>query len=140
MEFLNLNFIKRGSDFYTNLKWTQDGKEILNLIENKFGKQNCYILSAPGFNPYDYSGKAKWVINNIPDYVYGKRFILNSNKSIEAGENRVLVDDKDSNISDFIDAGGKGILVARSWNTKYGLSGNTLENFKQELNKLDEQK
>lgn len=127
----------RGPEFYARLRWTKEGPEILRLLEAKFGKKNCRILSAPGFNPCDYSGKAEWVINNMPDYMYQKRFILNSDKSVEAGEGRLLIDDKDSNISGFCVAGGKGILVARPWNAKYGFSDNTLEDFKLELDGID---
>lgn len=127
----------RGQDFYAKLNWTPEGPEILRLVEEKFGKKNCFILSAPGFNPCDYAGKAQWVIDNMPDYMYGKRFILNSNKSIEANDSRLLVDDKDTNISGFIQAGGKGILVSRHWNAKFGFADDTLEDFKRELDAIE---
>lgn len=128
---------QRGQDFYAKLNWTPEGPKILELLEEKFGKKNCFILSAPGFNPCDYAGKAQWIIDNIPDYMYKKRFILNSNKSIEANDSRLLVDDKDTNISGFIQAGGKGILVARPWNAKHGFAGETLEDFKRELDGIN---
>lgn len=128
---------QRGQDFYAKLGWTPEGPKILELLEEKFGKKNCHILSAPGFNPCDYAGKAQWIIDNIPDYMYGKRFILNSDKSIEANSERLLVDDKDTNISGFIKAGGKGILVARPWNAKFGFANETLEDFKKELENID---
>lgn len=127
----------RCPDFYAKLNWTPEGPEILRLVEEKFGKKNCFILSAPGFNPCDYSGKAQWVIDNMPDYMYGKRFILNSNKSIEANSERLLVDDKDTNISQFISSGGRGILVARKWNAKFGFADNTLEDFKREIDAIE---
>ena len=127
----------RGPDFYSKLNWTPEGPEILNLLEKKFGKKNCFILSAPGFNPCDYAGKAQWIIDNIPDYMYQKRFLLSSNKSLLANANRLLVDDKDTNVSEFIQAGGAGFLVARLWNAKFGLAGETLEDFKREIDAIE---
>lgn len=127
----------RGPGFYARLRWTKEGIEILRLLEEKFGKKNCRILSAPGFNPCDYSGKAEWVIDNMPDYMYQKRFLLSSDKSLLADEHSILVDDKDSNISGFRAAGGKGILIARQWNAKYGFANETLEDFKRELESLN---
>ena len=127
----------RGPEFYARLRWTKEGPEILRLLEDKFGKKNCRILSAPGFNPCDYAGKARWVIDNMPDYMYQKRFLLSSDKSLLADENSLLVDDKDSNIYGFKVGLGRGILVARPWNAKYGFANETLEDFKLELDGID---
>jgi len=107
-----------GEEFWTNLNWTPDGKEILSGIEEKYGKDNVFILSTPT-GTGSLQGKYNWIQKNIPDY--SKRYFFGNPKFACSGMNKLLIDDSDRNINQFIKAGGNGILVPRFWNSKYDL-------------------
>lgn len=103
------------SDFWANLEWTLDGHEILRTIVEYVGSKNIYLLTCPMPNLESASGKARWVGKYLPFY-NDRLIITRAPKQLLAGPNRLLIDDNDSNIEDFIRAGGKGILVPRFWN------------------------
>jgi hypothetical protein len=95
---------KAGYNFWINLKWTKDGKELWNYIK----KYNPDILSSPSRQNASRIGKHDWVQREIPGY----RLILRSpeNKKEFATPTSILIDDRESNITDWQKAGGIGIL------------------------------
>jgi hypothetical protein len=71
------------------------------------------FLTAPIVSEECFSGKARWIQNFVPER--GK-FILRdlilcagADKGYLAGANRILVDDRQDNVKDWVDAGGIGI-------------------------------
>jgi len=101
--------------FWESLSWMADGKEILELVERRFGEENVYLLTTPMPNPQSWTGKYLWAEKHLPQYK--KRIIITHlQKSMFASENRVLIDDKDQNVDEFMAAGGNTILVPRVWN------------------------
>lgn len=107
-------------EFWRNLKWTHDGRDILRAIMDTLGLEKVYLLSLPMPNLESASGKMMWLNDNFP--VYLNRVILTSRevpKSFMARPDALLIDDKDKNIEDFISVGGQGILVPRPWNHAY---------------------
>jgi hypothetical protein len=102
-------------EFWENLEWTEDGRQILALVEGFFPAEDVYLLSTPMPNRESWTGKYEWVLKNMP--TYRERLIIMRNcKSVLAAPNHLLVDDKEQNIEQFVEAGGRGILVPRSWN------------------------
>lgn len=112
-------------DFWANLEWTKEGKDILALVEDCFGKENVIILTTPCDTEGGVNGKVKWIKKNLPDY--SKQFLIGFKKHFCANKNVVLVDDCDKNIIDFRREGGFGVLVPRPWNTLYKLEGKLLD-------------
>ena len=107
-------------DYWVNLKWMPEGKELWNYIK----KYNPSLLSAPTRDPQSRWGKRIWVKKNIP----GTPLILAAAhaKKNYADRNSILIDDRISNINDWNAAGGIGILHTSNQITldklkKYGI-------------------
>jgi hypothetical protein len=94
---------KAGYDFWINLEWTDDGKKLWNYIK----KYNPQILSAPSKQDDSRIGKHDWVKRELP----GTQLILRSaqHKSEFASPNSILIDDNETNIKQWKNAGGIGI-------------------------------
>lgn len=99
-------------DFWAGLRWMHDGREILEMVENKF--QDIYLLTTCMSNPQSGTGKMLWIERHLKKY--SKRVIITAAKSLLAGPDRVLIDDKNENVDTFEETGGRAILVARPWN------------------------
>jgi hypothetical protein len=93
-----------GYDFWATMDWMDDGKELWNYIK----KYNPDILSAPSRQDESRVGKKHWVQRELP----GFHLILRSAKHKKefAAKNHILIDDKESNINDWKENGGIGIL------------------------------
>lgn len=102
-------------DFWANLDWMPDGREILKLVESAFS--TIQILTKPTRNPQCSSGKLRWIQKHIPKY--SRNVFIGPKKWLVASENKVLIDDHDKNINNFRLSGGIGILVPRVWNSAY---------------------
>lgn len=116
-------------DFWANLEWTPEGREILETLLDKFGLENCCILSSPTRNLGCMSGKLEWINRHIPEF--SRRYLFGTQKHFVAHTNSVLIDDKRSNCVSFRKEGGTAIMIRRDWNTvdKY----DTLKTFHSEL-------
>jgi len=110
-----------GSNFWANLDWTKDGKDLWKNIE----KYNPYILSA-----YPYSienpkikndailGKKEWIRKNLGKNIENRSIICSrKEKVIFAGKNNILIDDLDKNIKEWERSGGTGILYKNAYKT-----------------------
>jgi len=112
--------------FWANLGWTHDGVAILRAVEHAFDRKNIWLLTTPMPNVGSASGKIEWINKYLPWYSK-KVFITTASKSVVAGPDTLLIDDKDENVEGFIEAGGRGLLVPRLWNADYGMAHHTLE-------------
>lgn len=94
---------KAGYDFWINLQWEKDGKELWNYVK----KYNPEILSAPSKSNDSRIGKHDWVKKELP----GVKLNLRSAeyKKDFASPNSILVDDRIENINDWKESGGIGI-------------------------------
>ena len=93
-----------GVKFWVGMPWMPNGKQLWDYIK----KYTPTLLSAPSRQNESRLGKRLWVRNNIP----GTKLILASaqNKQNYSGTNRILIDDRPSNIEQWKSAGGIGIL------------------------------
>lgn len=96
---------KEGVEYWSKMPWMDDGKQLWDYI----AKYNPTMLSAPSWDPASKIGKYEWVKENLtPDT---KVILVNKkDKQLYAGENKILIDDRTDNISDWKNAGGIGIL------------------------------
>jgi len=105
----------KNHEFWANLEITEDGLEILNVVERIVGRNNIFICSSPCLTKGCTSGKATWVDRHLP-VGYGQRLVLTGRKEVMAGKDRILIDDHDENLQQFASAGGRTCCVPRPWN------------------------
>ena len=93
-----------GVRFWVGMDWMSDGKQLWNYIK----EYNPTLLSSPSRSNYSRMGKRIWRKRNLPS----TKLILAraANKQNYADPNSILIDDRESNIDQWIKAGGIGIL------------------------------
>ena len=127
---------EKGEKFWSEMEWKVDekdpeadekdskktgGKTLWEYIE----KYKPIILSAPSFEKSSKDGKEKWINSNLKN-VGGIKLVPANEKQKFANPNAILIDDRTSNIQQWIDKGGIGILHTSADETikqlkKYGL-------------------
>lgn len=125
------------TEFWQNLEWMHDGLELFKAVLMKFpsDEADIYLLTTPMPNLESATGKALWVDQYVP--IFNKRLIITrTSKSLLAGLDTLLIDDKDKNVEEFVEAGGQGILVPRSWNSLHNWASETLQVVKNSLKEL----
>ena len=105
--------IMRTKDFWINLPWTQDGKELFNYVEKKFHSEQVGILTAPmNQDPRCEPEKWEWVQRHLK-IIPKKLFFCSINKEQYVGripgKLQILIDDREKNITAWRHAGGIGI-------------------------------
>lgn len=108
---------KYGDDYWSDLYWKNDGRELWDYLE----EYKPAILSSPSRNPSSIRGKAKWVklnlrinedpVTKLSEYEGSNRVIIMQQKHLFAkSANDILIDDTQSKIDKWTEAGGTGIL------------------------------
>ena len=106
------------TEFFTNLNWMSDGKEILSIVLDRFPQNQIYLATKPMPNPGSWTGKFLWIKNQLP--LFMKQLIITpAPKSLLAGPDTLLIDDVNENVEEFRIAGGQAILVPRPWNKNH---------------------
>jgi 5'(3')-deoxyribonucleotidase len=124
----------RTAEFWSTLHWTDDGKDILSVVERLVGEKNIAILTSPTLDPYCVAGKIQWVIDNMPSY--RPRTFVGSRKEMLAHPGVVLIDDTDYKLDRFTKAGGHGILVPRPWNRNWNVEESAVVYVDQNIQRL----
>lgn len=106
-------------EFWANLPKMPDADEIIAAVTDFFGIENVCILSAPTLNGGCVDGKIEWLSKHYPQFVESGRYLFGPRKDFCAGPYRVLIDDRDENITKFRENGGNAILLSRPWNSFY---------------------
>ena len=93
-----------GIGYWEGMDWMPDGKKYWDYIK----KYDVELLSSPSRSETSRLGKRLWVRNNLP----GIKLTLAQayNKQNYAEPNHILIDDRKSNIEQWRDKGGIGIL------------------------------
>jgi translation initiation factor 2 beta subunit (eIF-2beta)/eIF-5 len=93
-----------GIAFWVGMPWMEDGKNYWDYIKD----YDVELLSSPSRSQVSRLGKRLWVRNNLP----GIKLTLAQarNKQNYAAPNHILIDDRKSNIDQWISQGGIGIL------------------------------
>jgi hypothetical protein len=94
----------KGVGFWVGMPWMPDGKTYWDYIKG----YNPILLSSPSRSNTSRLGKRLWVKNNLP----GTKLILAQAKDKQnyAQSDRILIDDRPSNIDQWRASGGVGIL------------------------------
>ena len=105
-----------GPNFWSEMKYLPDdiGGRALWKICQPF---HPTILSSPGKFMYAQQGKREWVAANLP----GTTLYLSVDKFEYAERDAVLIDDNESNIGSWREAGGTGILHKNTESTEIAL-------------------
>ena len=95
---------EEGEAYWVEMPWMPDGKTYWDYIKD----YNPILLSSPSRSSSSRIGKRVWVKNNLP----GTKLILSQSKDKQnyAQKNRILIDDRPSNIEQWRSQGGIGIL------------------------------
>jgi predicted kinase len=94
---------KAGAKFWAELNWMSDGQQLWNYIK----QYNPKLLTAPSREESSRIGKQEWIDNNLPSTPV--IFKQAKDKKDLAEPNTILIDDREDNIQQWIDAGGIGI-------------------------------
>lgn len=101
-----------GIDFWCNMEWMSDGKELWNYLKSLNYKLE--IITAPSpesygiIHKYSVVGKRLWVKKNLGDIKI--HFIQGKDKCVLATPTSILIDDTKLNIDNWTNKGGIGIL------------------------------
>jgi len=83
------------------------------------GIENVFFLTRPTRYGDCYGGKADWIIEQLGE-PHVEQLMLTKHKAKLARSDRLLIDDRPSNIDEFLAAGGKTIMCPRPWNALDG--------------------
>ena len=94
----------KGVGFWVGMPYMSDGEQYWNYIKD----YDVELLSSPSRSESSRLGKRLWVRNNMP----GVKLTLaySSDKQKYAAPNHILIDDRKSNIDQWVSRGGVGIL------------------------------
>ena len=94
----------KGVGYWVGMPWMSDGKQYWDYIK----EYKPILLSSPSRSETSRLGKRLWVRNQLP----GTKLILAQAKDKQnyARKNRILIDDRESNIDEWRAQGGIGIL------------------------------
>ena len=95
---------ERGVGFWRGMEWMPGGQELYKRVS----QHDHYLLSSPSRSETSKIGKHMWKKDNTPN----TKLILSRsyNKKNYADRSNILIDDRESNIQQWRDAGGIGIL------------------------------
>jgi len=129
-----------GHDFWANLPWMPDGKEILAIVEAHFGADNvCILTSPPASNQGEaIAGKIAWLEKHLPKYK--RRSLFGPVKRFCAHPNACLIDDMDRNVTEFIIESGWAVLIPRPWNMYHASKYTMVDYLKEHLTVIKERK
>lgn len=126
-------------EFWSNLKWMHDGNDIYELIVEKFGFENVFLLTGIDIDDVDVeqavAGKMEW-IKNGPTELIDHVIFAKCSKGCISGPNKILIDDKEKNVVDWM-MDGPNFLVPRPWNSGYKNCGSSVDKLKEFLNSIN---
>lgn len=101
-------------EFWSELDWDPAGQEILETIMSVFDWRDVCICTSPMSNPDAWKGKVIWLNRHLPEAKHIT--IMTAPKHLLAKPGHILIDDKDTNITNFKKYGGDGFLIPQPWN------------------------
>jgi FMN phosphatase YigB (HAD superfamily) len=104
---------EEGAIFWATLPWMPDGQELWRYIK----RYRPNILTAPSMDPSSRAGKEAWCKMHINSQYRNLYFKPAKYKSDFAGQDRILIDDRDDTIASWKAKGGIGIHHTSATNT-----------------------
>lgn len=102
-------------NFWANLNWMPDGKEILKHVEERFGKENVCLCTSPTRDDECIPGKKAWIRKHLGSH-YLRNVMFTNVKFFASGPNRLLVDDSEAHVDEYK---GPSYLLPRIWNRRH---------------------
>jgi len=99
-------------EFWESMPFTPEAEQILAITE----PYKPIILTMPPRSAPGATGKLLWVKRNLPEFHHDRRVIMTLDKTLVGPRGDILIDDADHLIEQWVDAGGIGITVPRSYN------------------------
>lgn len=96
-------------DFYATMQWMSDGKKLYNFVKQYDSEILSHAETSGGNDTRVVEGKKMWLKNNNVD-MKANLVPHREDKAKYANNNAILIDDREDNIKEFIDAGGIGVL------------------------------
>jgi len=96
----------KGTDWWANLSIYPWATHLINEMK-EFGE--IHFLTSPGLCEMAPTGKMQWIMKYFGK-AYLKQLIIAKHKYLLAGPDRILIDDSDRRLQEFIDEGGYGFL------------------------------
>lgn len=98
--------------FWESLELYPWAKNLIDLVKDF--DRDWSFCTTPSNSPMSTKGKHEWLREYIgSDF---KRFVFTPQKQLLARPTNLLIDDSDSNVERFLDAGGQAILFPQPWN------------------------
>lgn len=105
-----------GRDFWANLDVLADGVSLLHAAESMLPANRIGLLTSAAGVDGCLDGKRDWVGRHLPEYL--PRFFTGVTKELFAAPGKILIDDREENVSRFVAEGGSAVLVPRPWNSR----------------------
>ena len=102
----------RGATFWACLALLPWARELVDLCDARFKRQNVAFLTQPVRDPQSLAGKAEWLREHFP----GRAWFIGPGKAALARPGTVLIDDADVNVAAWRDKGGAACLFPQRWN------------------------
>jgi 5'(3')-deoxyribonucleotidase len=122
-----------GPDFWEHLPWLPDGEKLLAEIGQAIGWKNVSLCTSPTLEPSSAEGKLRWIRQHLPVFWERRDYILTPLKWRLATPNTILIDDCEDQVNQFLDHGGKAILVPRPWNSLWEFQGDVVQHVRDHL-------
>lgn len=103
-------------EFYANMEWMSDGKQLYDFVKNLNSEILSHAESDSGKDTRVIDGKNTWLKNNNIK-IHANLVHHREDKASFASENSILIDDREDNIIEFEEAGGIGILHKNATDT-----------------------
>ncbi len=110
----------QGADFWATLPPFPWFADLVGLVR-EFAPMT--ILTSPSLSPSCLEGKVRWLYTHFPK-VNGRcfsDFLIGNQKYLLAAPGRVLLDDTESHVNAFREAGGNAILFPQRWNRNHAV-------------------
>ena len=106
-----------GRTFWANLKALPHFTSLLLTLEERFGEKNICLLTSPPMTDGSIDGKRDWIKKHMNRY--RRRFLVGPAKEFCAAPDHLLIDDNETNIEKFEEAGGQTFLFPAPWNYRF---------------------
>lgn len=115
---------KEGPDWWAFIQFTPWGHQLMNMICANAGyKYDLILLSCPATFHWSAHGKYHWCIRNFPDVPYISCKARYKYKL--ANPYSILIDDSQSNVEAFREAGGIAYAFPQHWNENHSYATST---------------
>lgn len=110
-------------DFWVNLEATPHFDKLMKTVVKY--TDDWFVCTAPSWCDTSFTGKVRWLKKR-----FGRefdRFIPTPHKYVAAKEGVILIDDSDSNVFNFQEEGGIGIVFPKHHNSQHRYEKNPVE-------------